>query len=256
MEFLGEWLPDLEQAPGRALTLVCPVYDEAENIPRLLDRLAAEVRTPFELLVVYDKDDDTTLPVLRELAEKYRFPIVSVKNRYGRGVLNAVKTGLERAEGLAVAVIMADLSDDLRILDRMYELVAHGGYDLVAGSRYMPGGKQIGGPWLKGMLSRLAGKTLHLLTRIPTCDVTNNFKMYRTSLVRSVPIESRGGFEIAMELTVKAYASGCRITEIPATWTDRVAGVSRFALWKWAPHYLRWYWYGLTHAGASSKGES
>jgi hypothetical protein len=140
---------------------------------------------------------------------------------------------------------MADLADDLSVVDLMYRLIEDEGYDLVAGSRYMPGGRQIGGPWLKGMLSRTVGKTLHLLTGIPTCDVTNNFKMYRTSLVRAMRIESRAGFEIAMELTVKAYAGRCRITEIPATWRDRNAGISRFKLLQWAPHYLRWYFYAL-----------
>ena len=234
---MGERLPDL--------TLVCPVYNEAENAPALLERLGADIATPFELLVVYDRDDDTTLPVLRSLAERYRFSVRPVKNKYGRGALNAVKTGLESAEGTAVAVIMADLADDLRTVDRMYDLISGGGYDLVAGSRYMPGGAQIGGPLLKKMLSRLAGATLHLLAGLPTRDLTNNFKMYRTAMVRGLPIESRGGFEIAAELTVKAYAHGYRITEVPSTWRDRTAGASRFRLWAWAPHYLRWYWYGM-----------
>jgi dolichol-phosphate mannosyltransferase len=227
--------------------LACPVYNEAENVPALLERLAADVSVPFELVVIYDRDDDNTLPVLAVLRPQTRFPIRCVKNHYGRGALNAVKTGLEVANGTAVAVIMADLADDLRTVDRMYALVEEDGYDLVVGSRYMRGGKQIGGPLLKGWLSRLAGWSFHLLTGIPTCDITNNFKMYRASFVHAVTIESEAGFEIAMELTVKAYAGGYRIIEIPSTWTDRVAGTSRFQLWKWIPHYLRWYRYGLTH---------
>ncbi len=234
---MGERLPDL--------TLVCPVYNEAENVPKLLERLDADIVTPFELLVVYDRDDDTTLPVLDALGGRYTFPIRRVKNKYGRGALNAVKTGLESAEGTAVAVIMADLADDLRTVDPMYDLIAGGAYDLVAGSRYMPGGAQLGGPLLKKILSRLAGLTLHLITGLPTCDLTNNFKMYRTSMVRALPIESQGGFEIATELTVKAYAEGYRIAEIPSVWRDRTSGTSRFRLWAWAPHYLRWYWYGM-----------
>lgn len=232
---------------AEALTLVCPVYDEAENIPKLLERLAACVRTPFVLLVVYDRDEDTTLPVLDALGAGCPFTIRRLRNTYGQGVLGAVKSGLEAARTSTVAVIMADLADDLTIVDRMHRLITEEGYDLVAGSRYMPGGKQIGGPAFKGLLSRLAGKTLHCLTGLPTCDVTNNFKMYRTSFVRDVRIESQAGFEIAMELTVKAYAGGYRITEIPSVWTDRTAGSSRFRLWKWMPHYLRWYGYALTH---------
>src|SRR3981081_2677599 len=114
MESLGKGMLHLSMD---VLTLVCPVYNEAENMPRLLDRLEAEVRTPFKLFVVYDRDDDTTLPVLYAQAGRFHFPICLIKNRYGRGVLNAVKTGLEAADGVAIAVIMADLSDDLSTID-------------------------------------------------------------------------------------------------------------------------------------------
>jgi glycosyltransferase involved in cell wall biosynthesis len=224
------------------------VYNEAENVPALLERLASDVTVPFELVVIYDRDDDNTLPALASLGPATRFPIRCEKNHYGRGALNAVKTGLEVAQGTAVAVIMADLADDLRTIDRMYTLVEREGYDLVVGSRYMRGGKQIGGPWLKSALSRLAGRSFQWLTGIPTVDITNNFKMYRRSFVHAVTIESHAGFEIAMELTVKAYIEGYRIVEIPSVWTDRVAGTSRFKLWSWAPHYLRWYWYGVKNS--------
>jgi dolichol-phosphate mannosyltransferase len=244
-------LPHLSDA---TLTLVCPEYNEAENIPILLEQLASKVQAPFELMVVYDSEDDTGLPVLDKLESRYSFTIRRVKNRYGSGALHAVMTGLEAAQGTAVLVIMADLADDLSIVDQLYGLIVEDGYDLVAGSRYMPGGKQLGGPMVKGMLSRLAGKTLHWLTGIPTCDVTNNYKMYRISMLKEIPIESTAGFEIAMELTVKAYIGGYRITEIPSVWIDRTSGVSRFRLWKWIPHYLRWYWYALCHRpGAKRK---
>lgn len=228
------------------LTLVCPVYDEDENIVPLLESLARLVRTPFELLVIYDREDDTTLPPLIAAAPRMPFPIRTMRNAEGRGVLGAVKTGLRDGGGAVSLVIMADLADDLRIVDEMYALIASGMWDIVAGSRYMHGGRQIGGPWLKGLLSRTAGLSLHL-AGLPTRDATNNFKMYARRVLDAIEIESKAGFEIAMEITVKAHALGFRIVEIPSTWTDRVAGESRFPLGKWLPHYLRWYWYGLAH---------
>ncbi len=109
------------------------------------------------------------------------------------------------------------------------------------------GGRQIGGPWCKKLLSRLAGVTLHLLAGVPTRDVTNSFKLYRRSMLAAIPIESAGGFEIGMELVVKAHALGFKVTEIPTCWTDRSAGASRFRIVRWAPHYLRWYWAALRH---------
>jgi len=224
------------------LSAVCPVYNEGANIGPLLDRLARELTIPIELIVVYDRDDDDTLPALARISPP--FPVRAVKNRFGHGALNALKTGFGDATGGATLVIMADLSDDLRAVPRMLELVGEG-YDVVCGSRYMAGGRQIGGPVLKGFLSRAAGMSLHWLAGVPTHDVTNSFKMYRTAFLQSVTFESTGGFEIGMEAVVKAYVRGGRIAEVPSTWTDRVAGQSRFRLWRWLPKYLRWYFYAF-----------
>jgi hypothetical protein len=58
-------------------------------------------------------------------------------------------------------------------------------------------------------------------------------------------VESRGGFELNLELTVKAFLAGYRIAEVPSTWSDRTSGQSRFRLFKWLPMYLRWYLYAF-----------
>ena len=227
---------------GPRLSVVCPVYNEGENIAALVGRLEREVDLDLELIVVYDEDEDDTLPALAMLEP--RFPVRAVKNRLGRGALNAIKTGFAEARSEATLVVMADLSDDLSAVGRMYELLVRGA-DVVCGSRYMPGGRQIGGPFLKGLLSRAAGISLHYLAGVPTRDVTNSFKMYRTEFLRGLRFESSGGFEIGMEAVVKAYVAGRRIAEVPSTWTDRVAGASRFRLWRWLPRYLRWYLYAF-----------
>src|SRR5437588_1525913 len=104
----------------------------------------------------------------------------------------------------------------------------------------MRGGQQIGGPWLKSRLSRLAGLSLNVLG-LPTHDPTNSFKLYRTSRLRSLTIESRHGFEINMEIIAKALQNGWLITEVPSVWTDRVAGKSNCRLFRWLPRYLKWY---------------
>ena len=149
-------------------------------------------------------------------------------------MLNAIKSGFREAACPATLVVMADLSDDLRIVPRMYELIEQG-YDVVCGSRYMKGGKQIGGPVFKGLLSRLAGLTLHWFAGLPTRDVTNSFKMYRTAFLRGLQFESTGGFEIGMEAVVKAHVSGGRIegeisaarAEAPGPPTIRTTAASR-----------------------------
>ena len=228
------------------LSILVPVYNEADNVDHLLDTIAANVRVPAQVLFVYDFDEDTTLPAVRKRMDGFPIPIVLLRNKFGRGVIGAVKSGLlASSEQVAVVVIMADLSDDLAAIDDMYRLIENGTYDVVCGSRYMQGGRQIGGPPLKSFLSRAAGLSLRVLSGIPTHDATNNFKMYRGSFLAATTVESAAGFEIGIELIAKAYAGGYRIGELPTTWTDRVAGESRFRMWKWMPQYLRWYWYAL-----------
>ena len=139
---------------------------------------------------------------------------------------------------------MADLSDDYGIVDEMCFLMTNG-FDLVCGSRYMKGGKQIGGPLIKKTISRFAGISLKYMAKMPVTDITNSFKLYRKSMVEKIKIESDGGFEIGMEIAVKAHLAGFKVTEIPCTWRDREQGMSRFRILKWAPKYLRWYFVAL-----------
>jgi hypothetical protein len=129
----------------------------------------------------------------------------------------------------------------------MVELIHNEGYDIVCASRYMKGGRQVGGPAFKKFLSRMAGISLHWLSGLPTHDATNAFRAYRRSVLLETPIESTGGFEYSLEITAKAYVRGRRITEVPSTWRDRSAGQSRFKLRAWLPLYLKWYRYALTH---------
>jgi len=231
------------QRQSGLLSLVIPVYNEADNILVLLEALSGEVKTRHETLLVYDFDEDTTLPPAKEFGRRYpslRF----VKNEIGPGALNALRSGLASARGDAVVVTMADLSDDVTQIDEMGERTRKGAA-VVAGSRYMRGGKQVGGPPVKRTLSRLAGLSLYWLTGIGTHDATNNFKAYGGNLLDSVEIESGSGFELGLELTVKAYLLGLPIEEIPTTWRDRTAGESRFKVLKWMPGYLRWYFQAI-----------
>ena len=221
------------------LSLVVPVYNEADNILPLLEAVRSEVDLPHETLLVYDFEEDSTLPPARDFAEGYE-PLRLVHNTIGRGVLNALKTGMSEASGDVIIVIMADLSDDITQIDEMARRVREGA-GIVAGSRYMRGGGQVGGPPVKAFLSRTAGLSLRWLTRIGTHDATNNFKAYSQELVEDIEIESRSGFELGLEMATKAHLGGYRIEEIPTIWRDRTAGESRFQIVKWLPSYLRWY---------------
>jgi dolichol-phosphate mannosyltransferase len=226
-----------------SLSIIIPVYNEAEAIEATLTEIETKIKTPHEILIIYDFEEDSTLPVIRRYIES-NSKVRLVKNKYGKGVLTAIKSGFQEAARSVVLVVMADLSDDLGKADEMFQKINEG-CDIVCGSRYMQGGKQIGGPWLKKVLSRTAGVSLHHLTRIPTHDVTNSFKMYTKRALKAVNIESTGGFELGMEITIKAYLKSMKITELPTGWRDRSTGKSNFKLWNWLPRYLHWYFFAL-----------
>jgi dolichol-phosphate mannosyltransferase len=228
-----------EGTPSPELSIVLPVYNEGEAVEPVLRGLAAGVSTPHELVVVYDFDEDTTVPVVARLAAE--IPVLrGLRNDIGRGVLNAMKSGIAGTSAPFVLISMADGSDEPQVVDSMVAL-ARSGADVVSASRYMRGGGQVGGPLLKRLMSRAAGLTLHWFAGVPTHDPTNNFKLYSRRFLDSVTIESTAGFELALELTVKATLMGRSVAEVPTTWRDRTAGQSNFKLRKWLPHYLHWY---------------
>ena len=222
------------------LSVVMPVFKEGEAVERVLRALTAAISVPHEILVVYDFDEDPTVPVIDRLA--IELPAVhGLRNDLGRGVLNAMKAGIAASSGAYVLISMADGSDEPHVVDPMVEL-ARDGADVVSASRYMRGGRQVGGPPLKRLMSRTAGLTLHWFAGVATHDPTNNFKLYSQRFLDTVTIESTAGFELALELTVKATIAGRRVAEVPTTWRDRTAGQSNFKLRQWLPHYLHWYW--------------
>ena len=226
-------------AEDLVLSFVMPVFNEGEAVEPVIRALSGAISATHEILVVYDFDADPTVPVIERLA--LELPAVcGLRNDLGRGVLNAMKAGIAASTGEYVLITMSDGSDEPRVVDSMVAL-ARDGADVVSASRYMRGGHQIGGPPLKRLLSRVAGLTLHWFAGVPTHDPTNNFKLYARRFLDATTIESTAGFELALELTVKATLAGRQVGQVPTTWRDRTAGESNFKLRTWLPHYLHWY---------------
>ena len=225
------------------LHIVVPVYNEGKNFPALRAAMQA-IHAPFEAVVVYDFDEDNTVPAVQRAIDEGDKRFRLVKNSVRRGVVGALQSGFQSVDRGPVLVVMGDMSDDLDRVDSMLALYEQG-FHLVSPSRYMPGGKVIGGPLIKRNLSKWAGLTLHALRGLPTHDATNSFKLYDAEMLKNLKLESRGGFELSLEITVKAFRKGYRIAELPTTWRDRTEGESRFRLWQWLPLYLRWYFYAF-----------
>ncbi len=223
------------------LDIVIPVYNEGANIVGVLDSLRRGVKTPFRVLIAYDRDDDDTLAALDQ--NPLPIAIVRVKNR-GNGVFGAVTTGFADSRAPYVLVFPAD--DDYNA-PRIDEMVAkaRAGADIVAASRFIPGGCMVDCPWLKSVLVRSSAFALHNLARVPTHDSSNGLRLFSRSTLQTIPLESTTGFTYSIELLVKAHRLKMRIEEVPFAWYERKSGQSRFRVLKWAPAYLRWFFYAF-----------
>lgn len=226
------------------LTIIIPVYNEGAGFEALWKEILSHLQCPFRALVIYDFDEDNTVPAAQAVIARGEQRLSLVKNSIRHGVVGALLTGFRRVERGPLLVVMADLSDDLSQVGRMLELYRQG-YHVVVGSRYMKGGRIVNGPVLKQGLSRMAGVSLCWLRGIPTHDATNAFKIYDAGMLNQFSLESQHGFELNLEITVKAFLAGYRIAETPTVWQDRTQGKSKFKLWAWLPHYLRWYIYAF-----------
>lgn len=224
------------------LSIVIPVYNEGDVISETITKLEENLNSPHEVLIIYDMNTDTSIGPVKKFQKKFK-NIKLQKNIFGKGALNALKTGLIKAKGEAVCVMMADLTDDPKVINDMFRKFEDGA-DVVAASRYMKGGHQKGGPVIKQLMSRAAGLSLYYFAGVPTHDATNSFKIYSKKFLNNTKIESNGGFELGIELTVKAYFNGYKVSEVPTTWTY-LAKESRFYLKKWLPKYLKWYFWAL-----------
>jgi dolichol-phosphate mannosyltransferase len=224
------------------LDIVVPVYNEGENIRAMLLSLVEHVRTPFRVLIAYDRDDDSTLTALEGFADP-RCEVVRLKNR-GTGAFGAVVSGFESSTASAVLVMPADDDYNAHRLDEMMALHRQG-CDIVCPTRFMPGGSMVGCPWAKALIARTSAFVLRHLARLPVRDASNGFRMFSRRVLESIPLESSAGFTYSIELLVKCHRLGWRMGEVPVDWYERKAGQSRFRLGKWLPLYWKWFKYAF-----------
>ncbi len=220
------------------LSIIIPAHNEQDNITEAISRIEDSLDIPHELVVVNDHSSDNTVQLLHRLAQQYNH-IRVVENKLERGFANAIKTGFSNVGTDVVIPVMADLCDDLSTVKTMLEKINEG-YDVVCGSRYIKGGARLGGSKLKGVFSSFVGKSLQIFLGLPTHDIANAFKMYRKKVIDSMDIKSKG-FEISMEIPLKAYFSGFKITEVPTVWRERTKGKSNFKMMRLLPNYLKLY---------------
>jgi len=242
----------VDSASTPSLSVVVPVWRESrEKLVALVDTLQrARVLWPFDSAVylVYDTEDDPSVPVIRDLcAASGREWLHGLHNTVGRGYANALRAGFRHVKTGPLLVTMADLSDDLSTVPELIRLYAEGA-TVVCPCRYMPGGGQTGSGWIKQVLAYGGSRLLHA-TGFPVRDVSNNFRLYDAALINAILDEpdpdASTGPAIALELTVKAWLRKSVVVETPTVWRGVKGEASSFSLRKILPAYLKWVWVAL-----------
>lgn len=227
------------------LFIIIPAKKEEEVIIETLNEVKRCVKSPHSTIVVVDySPSDKTKEAVENYMKKDKTVEVIVNRSKIQSFANALKMGFSKIKEGAVVPVMADMSDELKLIDRMYTL-SQKNWDIVCGSRYMKGGKKIGGPILQSILSKIVCLSLHYITNVPTKDVSNSFKMYNKKVLENITIDSTKGVEISMDMTMHAYFNGARITELPTRWIGRKQGKSKFKILNRFPRYLSIYSFSI-----------
>lgn len=213
------------------LSIIAPMYNEAENVASTIERICETMRDfngSWEFILVNDGSTDDSFERARELAAPLaNVRVTGYEHNRGRGA--ALRTGFDAAKGRIIATVDFDLSYSPDHIFRMYEILRdEPDVDVVLASAYMPGGSVEGVPFGRHLASRVGNIILQLAfhgLHTTTCVV----RAYRREVVDALPLESEGK-EIHLETLSKALALGFKVTEMPATLRGRTKGKSKFKL--------------------------
>lgn len=223
-----------------AITIIIPARNEAGLIKKTLDTLKI-VQAPHTVLVVSDAVDayDRTENVVKLYMKTHpHVQLLSSRGVATYGFAAALKRGVEEAKTRYIVFVMADMCDEPKTIDRMYEKVLRG-WDVVCASRYMNHGKRVGGPIVQGLFSRVVNWFMRSITGIPIHDASNSFKVYTTSLIQSLPFDETMGSEVSLSLIMSAHKRGAKITEVPSVWHGRTEGKAKFRFVRQFRGYMR-----------------
>ncbi len=218
-------------ARAPSVVVVVPTYNERPNLPTLVEGVLANGRN-YHLVIVDDNSPDGTGQLADELAAAHPGRI-DVLHRPGKGGLGpayvAGFTQALRRQPDLVAQMDADLSHDPAALATLVEAASR--YDLVIGSRYVPGGGTHGWPLWRQQLSRTGGRYARVVLGAPINDLTGGFKVWRAPLLQHINHAGlrSDGYAFTIEATWRALQHGATVTEVPIMFTDRIAGASKLS---------------------------
>jgi dolichol-phosphate mannosyltransferase len=216
-----------------------PAQNEEGSVAKTVEGVVAALEgedIDYELIVVNDGSEDSTEAVVAAMGEQN--PRIRVHRSHNeRGFGNAIRAGLDVFTGDAVAIVMADASDNPRDLV-LYHRLLEEGYDCAFGSRFVAGAKVYDYPRVKYVVNRLANQFIRILFRHRYNDTTNAFKAYRREVIETIqPLLSKH-FNLTVEMPLKAIVRGHTYAVVPTNWTNRTSGVAKLAMKEMGSRYL------------------
>jgi dolichol-phosphate mannosyltransferase len=208
--------------------VIIPTYNEQENISKLLDRLLA-LPYGLEVLVVDDNSPDGTGDIVAaRMAADARIHLLRRPGKMGLGSAYVAGFRYALAQGAEYVFEMdADFSHDPVSIGEFLENIKDA--DVVLGSRYLRGVTVVHWPLRRLILSYSANVYTRLITGLPVRDATGGFKCFRRRALEAVNLDQvkSDGYAFQIEMSYKIWRKGFRIVEIPITFVDRHAGVSK-----------------------------
>lgn len=207
------------------VSVVLPTYDERENIGILIEAILANVQRPLEVIVVDDDSPDGTWQVVEQMAETE--PRIRLIRRMDeRGLTSALMTGIRQARGEVVAWMDCDLSMPPEMLPNLLEAADR--VDLAVGSRYVPGGADVGHSLVGRLFSRTINLAASLLLVWEIKDWTSGFLVVRRKVFDQITLTGDYG-EYCIDLLARARWMGFAIQELPYQCVPRLRGESKTA---------------------------
>lgn len=217
------------------VSCIVPARNEEGNIANVIDALSPVlISSPlirdYEIIVVNDNSTDSTGLMIDAIAQKDSH-IRPFHRTTSPGFGNAIKTGITEAKGDIVIPFMGDLSDNPHDIPRLVERIDEG-YDVAYGSRFIDGGVLNGYPGTKLIANRAFNNLVRFSFGIPHLDITNAFKAYRKGVLDEIGVNNleSSGFDLTVEIPIKAHILGFRSSEVPVRWYDRTAGDAKLKL--------------------------
>ena len=221
------------------ISIIIPAHNEESCLGGTVGAIADTLRREgisHEILIINDNSTDKTLEICQHLSETFQ-TVRYINNQPPNGFGFAVRQGLAEFEGDAVAIMMADASDDAQDLVAGYYKLLEG-YDCIFGSRFIKGGYVMDYPIHKLAINRLANWFVKSIFGLPYNDVTNAFKIYRREAIVGVqPILSHH-FNLTVELPLKAIVRGFSYAVVPMRWYNRTSGISKLKIKEMGSRYL------------------